>query len=207
AEPLRRIAIGWTRTERRAAEDADPPHPPSALIPRATPRTRRRASRGTPPPPAPRGGPTSPAAPRSQARRPAYAHGRARGRTGRSSRPPRRRRGAAARTRAVRPSRAAHLHRHKIHAPGLHVALTFDNAALRLHREGCRFRVPVVPEVLREDPEAVARLLRFAPVGVEDAEAEVGARGGHAQEDPVGTDTPVPVAEATDHRRRERRRQ
>src|SRR5207245_5804982 len=85
AEPLRRIAVGWTRTQRRAAEDADPPHPPSALIPRATPRTRRRASRGTPPPPAPRGGPTSPAAPRSQARRPAYAHGRARGRTGRSS--------------------------------------------------------------------------------------------------------------------------
>ena len=67
--------------------------------------------------------------------------------------------------------------------------------------------MPVVPEVLREDPEAVARLLRFAPVGVEDAEAEVGARGGHAQEDPVGTDTPVPVAEATNHRRRERRRQ
>src|SRR5256885_6757727 len=29
----------------------------------------------------------------------------------------------------------------------------------------------------------------------------------HAQEDPVGADTPVPVAEATDHRRRERRRQ
>src|SRR5207249_7025371 len=81
AEPLRRIAVGWTRTQRRAAEDADPPHPPSAPIPRATPRTRRRASRGTPPPPAPPGGPTSPAAPRSQARRPAYAHGRARGRT------------------------------------------------------------------------------------------------------------------------------
>src|SRR3989475_4844483 len=61
-----------------------------------------------------------------------------------------------------------------------------------------RLRPPKIPEVLREDPEAVARLLRLAAVGVEDAEAEVGARAGHEQEDPVGADPPVPVADLLD---------
>src|SRR3989475_8370786 len=61
-----------------------------------------------------------------------------------------------------------------------------------------RLRPPKIPEVLREDPEAVARLLRLAAVGVEDAETEVGARAGHEQEDPVGADPPVPVADLLD---------
>src|SRR5207245_614181 len=90
---------------------------------------------------------------------------------------------------------AAHLDRHEVHPPVPDVALALDEAAFRLHREGRRLRPPVIPEVLREDPEAVARLLRLAAVGVEDAETEVGARAGHEQEDPVGADPPVPVAD------------
>src|SRR5206468_3766891 len=93
---------------------------------------------------------------------------------------------------------AAHLHGHEAHAPVAHVALALDDAALGLHREGRRLRAPPVPEVLREDPEPVAGLLRLAPVRVEDAEAEVGAQAGHAEEDPVGADPPVPVTDRPD---------
>src|SRR4029450_2306549 len=66
--------------------------------------------------------------------------------------------------------------------------------------------MPVVVEVLGEDAEAVAGLLRLAPVGIEDAEAELRPRPrGHEQQDAVRAHAPVSVADLLDLRAAERR--
>src|SRR6185436_17092358 len=59
-------------------------------------------------------------------------------------------------------------------------------------------------EILREDPEAVARLLGLAAVGVEDAEPHVGHTRGRPEKDPVRADPPVAVTNPADRVRAER---
>ena len=56
--------------------------------------------------------------------------------------------------------------------------------------------VAVVVEVLGEDAQAVARLLRLAAVGIQDPEAEVCAGPGrHEEQDAVRAHPPVAVAD------------
>ena len=94
--------------------------------------------------------------------------------------------------------RAAHLDRNEAHPPALDAALTLDDAALGIDREGRLLRAAVVPEILREDPEPVARLLGLTAVGVEDAQAEIGALRGDEQQDAVRPHAPVPIADPPD---------
>src|SRR5262249_32803646 len=103
--------------------------------------------------------------------------------------------------------RPAHLDSDEPHAPALDAALALYEAALRVDREGRLLRAPALPEVLREDSQPVAGLLRLAAVGIEDAQPEVGARRGPEQENAVRADAPVPVADAGDRLGRERRAQ
>src|SRR5262249_30479470 len=94
--------------------------------------------------------------------------------------------------------RAAHLDRDEAHAPALDPALALDDAALRVDGEGRLLRTASLPEILREDPEPVAGLLRLAAVRVEDAQPELGALARYEQQDAVRADAPVPIADSHD---------
>src|SRR5205807_9910752 len=82
-----------------------------------------------------------------------------------------------------------------------------DHPAPGVHRERVALGVAVLAQPLGEDAQAVARLLGLAAVGVEDAQAEIGAGGGHQHQNAVGADPPVPVADADDGGLREIERQ
>ena len=98
----------------------------------------------------------------------------------------------------------AHLDGHLVHAPAGEVAHRLDHAALRLDPHGRLLEAATLPEVLREDPEAVAGLLGLAPVGIEDAEPHVGDARGRPEKDPVRADAPVAVADPADRGRAQR---
>ncbi len=103
---------------------------------------------------------------------------------------------------------ASHLHRDDADAALLHVAAALDAAALGGHGEGVARSVPVVAQVLGEDAEPIPRLLGLAPVGIQDAQAEVGAvPGRHLQQNAVGSHAPVPIADSRDLPGLERARQ
>jgi hypothetical protein len=57
-------------------------------------------------------------------------------------------------------------------------------SARRLHDEGVLGRVPMLAEELGEDADPVPALLGLAPVGVQDAQTDVGRLGRHDQQDP-----------------------
>src|SRR5262245_10724403 len=94
--------------------------------------------------------------------------------------------------------RASHLDRDEAHASALDAALALNDAALRVDREGRLLGPAALPEILREDPEPITRLLRFTAVRVEDAQPEVSPRGGNEQEDAVGAHAPVAIADPLD---------
>jgi hypothetical protein len=82
-----------------------------------------------------------------------------------------------------------------------------DHTALGVHRERVALGVTVVAQPLGKDAQPVARLLGLAAVRIEDAQAEIGASGGHQHQDAIGADTPVPVTDANDRGFREVERQ
>ena len=67
------------------------------------------------------------------------------------------------------------------------------------HREGLVADPTPVPEVAREDPQAVAALLGLRAVGVEDAHGEAAIRRRALDQDAVGADAQMPVAERARH--------
>ena len=67
----------------------------------------------------------------------------------------------------------------------------------RLDREEVAGTRPLLGEPAGEDAQAVAALLGFAAVGIEDAQAGVGVRRRHQGEDSVAADAAVAVAERT----------
>src|SRR6266699_3824783 len=83
-------------------------------------------------------------------------------------------------------------------SPAVCLVEALDDAALRVDRERWLLRTAALPEILREDPQAVSRLLRLAAVGIEDAQPEIGALAGDEQQDAVGAHAPVPIADALD---------
>src|SRR5439155_19205768 len=94
--------------------------------------------------------------------------------------------------------RVPHLDGDEAHAAALDAALALDDAALGVDRERGLLRPTVIPEILGEDAQAVARLLRLAAVRVEDTQAEVRAAARHQEQDPVRAHSPVPVADPSD---------
>ena len=64
----------------------------------------------------------------------------------------------------------------------------------------------MVAEELREDARAVSALLGLAAVGIEDAHPEVGAVARRDEEDAVGANAPVAIADETDGLGRDRER-
>jgi hypothetical protein len=87
------------------------------------------------------------------------------------------------------------------------VQLHARDPARRLDAEGRPAGVPVVVEELGEDPQAIAALFRFAAVGVEDAQAEVGRRRRRERQDPIGPGAQVAVADPPDRLGRQRKGQ
>ena len=94
---------------------------------------------------------------------------------------------------------ATHLDGDEVHAAVHDVTAALDAPALGRHREDLALRVAVIPEVLREDAQAIARLLRLAAVRVQDAQPEVRpVPRRHEEQDPVRAGAPVAVADTLD---------
>src|SRR4051812_6571285 len=105
-------------------------------------------------------------------------------------------------------ARAAHVHRDLRHTPAFVVLESAGHAtAGGVDREPILCRVPVLAEELREDAEAISALLGLAAVGIEDAQSEVGALRRRNDEDAVGSDAAMAVADElrTLGRQRERK--
>ena len=94
----------------------------------------------------------------------------------------------------------------KTDAPGV-ADLAADGPAPGHDQERLLADAALVPEVAREDAQAVAALLRLAAVRVEDAEGEVCPASGESSsmQDAVGADAEVPVADAPDEGGRQAR--
>ena len=92
----------------------------------------------------------------------------------------------------------AHVDGDRRDAPPLAAQVARDQSARRLHREDVARHATLLGEPAGEDAEAVAALLGFAAVGIEDAEARVGVRRGDQGEDSVAADAAMAVAEGTD---------
>jgi hypothetical protein len=94
---------------------------------------------------------------------------------------------------------ATHLDGDEVHAAIDDVTAALDAPALGRHREDLALRVPVIPEVLREDAQAIARLLRLAAVRVQDAQPEIRpVPPRHEEQDPVRARAPIAVADPLD---------
>jgi hypothetical protein len=78
-----------------------------------------------------------------------------------------------------------------------------DEAALRLYRERAFSGLPGGMQIAGEDAESIAGLFCLAPVGVVDAQTEVGLFGRDQCEDPVATEALVAIADAADFPGRE----
>src|SRR4029434_2298951 len=71
-----------------------------------------------------------------------------------------------------------------------------DDAGRRLDREAVARDAPLHGQPAGEDAQPVAALLRLAAVGVQDAEAGVGAVRWYQREHSVAPDAPLAVAQA-----------
>jgi hypothetical protein len=92
----------------------------------------------------------------------------------------------------------AHVDRDRRDAAPLAAQVARDQSARRLHREDVARHATLLREPAGEDAKAVAALLGFAAVGIEDAEARVGVRRGDQRQDSVAADAAMAVAEGTD---------
>ena len=76
--------------------------------------------------------------------------------------------------------------------------LDFHAAANRVHREVALSRPTGGVEEAGENAQAVARLFGFAAVGIQNAQAVVGAISGFQREDAIAADAPVAIADVAD---------